>query len=161
MGILLILLGLGAGAAVADFIIENHLATAPDQAFKLFGNHWHLSEPELVLGGAVLGALAVALLAVGFGLLGHGLGRRRVARAERKDLEGQLATLRIRTIDLQDQNASLTGENEDLRSRLDALEFDGLRRRLDAQAAQEQEAPELGTQVEGSSAPREAHATST
>ncbi len=139
MGILVILLGLGAGAAVADFMIENHLATAPDQAFKLFGNHWHLSEPVLVLGGAVLGALAVALLAVGFGLLGHGLGRRRVARAERKDLEGQ----------------------EDLRSRLDALEFGGLRRRLDAQAAQEQEAPELGTQVEGSRAPREAHATST
>src|SRR6266542_4773008 len=156
MGILVILLGLAAGATLADFMMENHLATAPDQAFKLFGNHWHLSEPELVLAVAVLGTL----LAVGFGLLGHGLGRRRVARAERKDLEGQVATLQGRTVDLQDQNASLTGENEDLRSRLDVLEFDGLRRRLDAQAAQEQEAPELGTQVEGSRAPREANATS-
>jgi hypothetical protein len=114
-----------------------------------------------VLGGAVLGALAVALLAVGFGLLGHGLGRRRVARAERKDLEGQLVTLQGQTVDLQNQNASLTGENEDLRSRLDTMEFDGLRRRLDARATQEQEAPDLGTQVDGSRAPREAHATST
>jgi hypothetical protein len=134
MGILLILLGLVAGATVADFMIENHLATAPDQAFKLFGNHWHLSQPELVLGGAVVGALVLALLAVGFGLLGHGLGRRRVARAERKDLEGQVATFQGRTVDLQNENASLTKENEDLRSRLDALEFDGLRKRLDAQA---------------------------
>src|SRR5438876_8325991 len=126
MGILLILLGMAAGAVVADFAIENHIATASGQAFKLFGSHWHhVSFPEMVVSGAVLGALAVVLLAMGFRLLGHRMGKRRMARAERKDLQARLATVQGQAVDLQSRNTALAGENEQLRSRLDALELDG------------------------------------
>jgi hypothetical protein len=65
MGVLLILLGLIAAGVLADFLVENDLATAPDQAVGLFGGSFRLSTPEVVLGGAVLGALSVLLVILG------------------------------------------------------------------------------------------------
>ena len=62
MGMLLILLGLAAAGLVADFVVENDLTTAPSQTVSLLGGSFDLSLPELVLGAAVLGALAVFLV---------------------------------------------------------------------------------------------------
>ena len=61
MGMLLILLGLAAAGLVADFVVENDLTTAPGQAVSILGGSFRLSLPELVLGAAVLGALAVGV----------------------------------------------------------------------------------------------------
>ena len=68
MGVLLILLGLAAAGLVADFVVENDLTTAPNQTVDLFGGSFQLSLPEMVLGAAVLGALAVVLVILGLGL---------------------------------------------------------------------------------------------
>lgn len=52
---------------VADFLVENDLATAPDQTVALFGGSFRLSTPEVALGAAVLGALSVLLVILGVG----------------------------------------------------------------------------------------------
>jgi uncharacterized integral membrane protein len=93
MGMLLILLGLAAAGLVADFVVENDLTTAPSQTVSLLGGSFNLSLPELVLGAAVLGALAVFLVMLGLGLLRGSWGRRRA-------LKKQVADLRLENTDL-------------------------------------------------------------
>lgn len=93
MGMLLILLGLAAAGLVADFVVENDLTTAPSQTVSLLGGTFNLSLPELVLGAAVLGALAVFLVMFGLGLLRGSWGRRRA-------LKKQIADLRLENTDL-------------------------------------------------------------
>jgi hypothetical protein len=94
MWVLLILLGMVAAGVVADFVVENHLTTAPDQAFKLFGNSFNLSRPKLVLAAAALGILAIVFLALGFDLLRGSWGRRRGLRRGLKALEQENTELR-------------------------------------------------------------------
>ena len=93
MGMLLILLGLAAAGLVADFVVENDLTTAPNQTVSLLGGSFNLSLPELVLGAAVLGALAVLLVMLGLGLLRGSWGRR-------KALKKQIADLRLENTEL-------------------------------------------------------------
>jgi uncharacterized integral membrane protein len=93
MSMLLILVGLAAAGLVADFAVENDLTTAPSQAVSLLGGSFRLSLPELVLGAAVLGALAVILVMLGLGLLRGSWGRRRA-------LKQQIADLRLENTDL-------------------------------------------------------------
>jgi len=93
MGMLLILLGLAAAGLVADFVVENDLTTAPNQTVNLLGGSFDLSLPELVLGAAVLGALAVLFVMLGLGLLRGSWGRRRA-------LKKQIADLRLENTDL-------------------------------------------------------------
>jgi uncharacterized integral membrane protein len=93
MGMLLILLGLAAAGLVADFVVENDLTTAPSQTVDLLGGSFQLSLPELVLGAAVLGALAVVLVILGLGLLRGSWGRR-------KALKRQIADLRLENTNL-------------------------------------------------------------
>lgn len=94
MGMLLILLGLAAAGLVADFVVENDLTTAPNQAVSLLGGSFQLSLPEVALAAAVLGALAVILVMLGLGLVRGSWGRRRA-------LKQQIAELRRENTDLQ------------------------------------------------------------
>jgi len=96
MGMLLILLGLVAAGVVADFLVENDLATAPDQTVALFGGSFQLSTPEVVLGAAVLGALSVLLVILGVGFLRGSWGRRRVLKRRVAVLEQENASHRAR-----------------------------------------------------------------
>jgi hypothetical protein len=94
MGMLLILLSLAAAGLVADFVVENDLTTAPNQAVSLLGGSFRFSLPEVVLGAAVVGALAVLLVILGLGLLRGSWGRR-------KALKRQIADLRRENTELQ------------------------------------------------------------
>jgi len=96
MGIVLILLGLVAAGVVADFLVENDLATAPDQTVALFGGSFRLSTPEVVLGAAVLGALGVLLVILGVGFLRGSWGRRRALKRRVSNLEQENAAHRAR-----------------------------------------------------------------
>jgi hypothetical protein len=93
MGMLLIVLGLAAAGVVADFAVENDLTTAPDQAVSLFGGSFSFSFPEVVLGAAVVGALAVLLVILGLGLLRGSWGRRRALKRQIADLRQENADL--------------------------------------------------------------------
>ena len=93
MGMLLILLGLAAAGLVADFVVENDLSTAPHQAVSFLGGSFRFSLPEVVLGAAVVGALAVLLVMLGLGLLRGSWGRR-------KALKQQIADLRLENTEL-------------------------------------------------------------
>ena len=64
-----ILLGLFAAGLVVDFAAENWSAGTADQTFALFGGSFTLTQMQVVLAAAVLGAGAVALCIVGAGLL--------------------------------------------------------------------------------------------
>lgn len=99
MGIALILLGLVAAGTVADFLLENEMGESA-QAFDLFGGTFTMSQTEVVLGAAVLGALAVLFLGLGMGLARGSWGRRRADRHRRSDLERMNA-------DLERENAQL------------------------------------------------------
>jgi uncharacterized integral membrane protein len=94
MGMLLILLGLAAAGLVADFVVENDLTTAPNQTVNLLGGSFNLSLPELVLGAAVLGALAVLLVMLGLGLLRGSWGRRKALKKQIADLRLENTVLR-------------------------------------------------------------------
>jgi hypothetical protein len=101
MGILLIVLGLAAAGVVADFVVENDLTTAPDQAMTFLGASFRFSMPEAVLGAAVVGAIAVLLVILGLGLLRGSWGRR-------KALKRQVTDLRQENSDLQSKVHLLT-----------------------------------------------------
>jgi hypothetical protein len=94
MGMLLILLGLAAAGLVADYVVENDLTTAPSQAVSLLGGSFSLSQPELVLAAALLGALAVVLVMLGLGLLRGSWGRRRALKRQISDLQLENTDLR-------------------------------------------------------------------
>jgi hypothetical protein len=94
VGMLLILLGLAAAGLVADYIVENDLTNAPSQPVSLLSGSFSLSQPELVLGAAVLGALAVVLVMLGLGLLRGSWGRRRALKQQISDLQLENTDLR-------------------------------------------------------------------
>ena len=94
MGLLLILLGLASAGLVADFVVENDLTTAPSQTVSLLGGSFTLSLPGLVLGAAVLGALAVVLVMLGLGLLRGSWGRRKALKQQIIDLQLENTALR-------------------------------------------------------------------
>jgi hypothetical protein len=96
MGILLIVLGLAGAGVVADYLVENHLATAPNEPLTLFGATFNFSTPEIVLAGAVLGAAAVILVILGLGLLRGSWGRRRALKRKISDLEQENTNLLTR-----------------------------------------------------------------
>jgi hypothetical protein len=94
MGIAFILLGLVVVGVLADFVVENDLADAAGRAYALFGGSFTLTQTQIVIGAALLGALALALLVVGVGLLRGSWGRRRARRHRISDLERENAELR-------------------------------------------------------------------
>ena len=91
MGVLLILLGIALFGVLADFLIENDVATAATQPFALFGTTIELSTPALVAIAFGLGVLAILLVFAG------------VRRARR----GRRRLLQQRIEDLKDQNERL------------------------------------------------------
>ena len=107
MGIALILLGLFAAGLVVDFAAENWSAGTADLTFALFGGSFTLTQMQVVLGAAVLGAVAVALCIVGAGLLRGSRGRRRNVRRRVADLERENAALRERRPDEDDRVVSV------------------------------------------------------
>ena len=111
MGMLLILFGLAAAGLVADFVVENDLTTAPGQGVSLLGGSFDFSLPEVALGAAALGALAVILLMLGMGLLRGSWGRRRA-------LKQQIADLRLENTDLRSKLHLGTAVGEQSRDRL-------------------------------------------
>jgi len=105
MGIALILLGLLAAGIVVDFAAENWSAGTADLTFALFGGSFTLTQMQVVLGAAVLGAVAVALCIVGAGLLRGSRGRRRNVRRRVDDLERENAALKQRGASESDEEA--------------------------------------------------------
>lgn len=96
MGIALILLGLLAAGVVVDFAVENDLAGAPERTFSLFGGTFTYNETQVVLGAAVLGALAVLFVVLGIGMSRGSVGRRRALKHRMSDLERENTELRSR-----------------------------------------------------------------
>ncbi len=92
MGILLIVLGLVFAGLVADFVVENNLASAPAEPFVMFGGTFDRMSPAgVVLAGAILGVLAVVFVMLGLGLLRGSWGRRRALKQRVADLEQENA----------------------------------------------------------------------
>ena len=105
MGIALILLGLLAAGIVVDFAAENWSAGTADLTFELFGGSFTLTQMQVVLGAAVLGAVAVALCIVGAGLLRGSRGRRRNVRRRVADLERATAAPKHRRVSEHDEES--------------------------------------------------------
>jgi uncharacterized integral membrane protein len=105
MGIVLILLGLLAAGIVVDFAVENWSAGTADITFELFGGSFTLTQMQVVLGAAVLGAVAIALCIVGAGLLRGSRGRRRTVRRRITDLERENEELKQRRVSEPDAEA--------------------------------------------------------
>ncbi len=95
MGVLLMILGLASAGLVADFVIENHLATAPVESFNLIGTTVSVSVPVLVLAAFVAGALTLMLMRVGMTLAEKRRAKRRALRRRVTDLETENANLRM------------------------------------------------------------------
>jgi len=95
----LILLGFLAAGVVVDFAVENDLAGAPERTFSLFGGSFTFNETQVVLGAAVLGALAVLFVVLGIGMSRGSLGRRRALKHRVSDLERENTELRSRPAD--------------------------------------------------------------
>jgi len=96
MGVLLILLGLVSAGALAGFIAENDLLSAPTQAFTMFGQDVNLSTAAISIIAFALGATTVILLIVGIGLLRGSWGRRRALKRRIADLEQENLELQSR-----------------------------------------------------------------
>jgi len=107
MGIARILLGLAAAGLVVDFAVENWSAAANDVTFSLFGGSFTATQVEVVIGAAVLGAIAIALCVLGAGLLRGSHGRRRSTRRRISELERENAALRDRRPDEDDRVVSV------------------------------------------------------
>ena len=78
MGIAVILLGLLAAGIVVDFAVENWSQGTADLTFALFGGSFTLTRIQVVIGAAVLGAVAVALCMLGARLLRESRYRHRI-----------------------------------------------------------------------------------
>jgi membrane protein implicated in regulation of membrane protease activity len=91
MGLLSILLGLALAGALADILVENHIATAAEQSVVVAGTTQQLSMPVLVAIAFGVGALALALVLLGI---------RRMRRGSRKKLHQRIQNL-------EDENARL------------------------------------------------------
>lgn len=142
MGIALILLGLLAAGVVVDFAVENDLAGAPERTFSLFGGSFTYNETQVVLGAAVLGALAVLFVVLGIGMSRGSLGRRRALKHRVSDLERENTELRSRrppvtVVKTDDVPADRVTETEAERQREAAAEREAAER----EAAEQQHAP--------------------
>jgi hypothetical protein len=84
MGLLLILLGVVLAGALADFLIENDVATAASQPMTMAGITVNLSAPVLAAIAFGMGALAVLLILGGI---------RRMRRKRRGTLQDRIARL--------------------------------------------------------------------
>jgi hypothetical protein len=91
VGVLLILLGIALAAVLADFLVENDVATAATQQFTLFGTSIELSVPMLVAIAFTVGVLAVLLVIAGVRRFRRG--RRRLMQQRIEDLRDQNARL--------------------------------------------------------------------
>lgn len=91
MGVFLILLGIVLAGVLADFLVENDVATAATQPFTLFGTSIELSVPMLVAIAFGVGVLAVLLLLAGVRRFRRG--RRRLMQQRIEDLRDQNARL--------------------------------------------------------------------
>jgi hypothetical protein len=96
MGLLLIFLGLLTAGVVADFIAENHLLSASNETFVIFGTHVTVSGAAEVVAGFLAGMIAVLLIVLGVGLLRGSWGRRRALKQRIAELEWQNTELRSR-----------------------------------------------------------------
>jgi class 3 adenylate cyclase len=90
----LILLGIALAGVLADFVIENDVATAATQPFALFGTTIELSTPALVAIAFGLGLLATLLVFAGVRRLRRG--RRRLLQQRIEDLKDQNARLAVK-----------------------------------------------------------------
>lgn len=84
MGLLLILLGILLAGVLADFLIENDVATAATQPLTMAGTTVNLSTPVVAAIAFGLGALAVLLIVAGI---------RRFGRKRRRGLQDRIARL--------------------------------------------------------------------
>jgi membrane protein implicated in regulation of membrane protease activity len=84
MALLLILLGILLAGVVADFLIENDIATAATQPLTMAGTTLNLSTPVVAAIAFGLGALAVLLIVAGI---------RRFGRKRRRGLQDRIARL--------------------------------------------------------------------
>jgi uncharacterized membrane protein len=100
MGIALILLGLLAAGMVVDFTVENWSEGTGDLTFALFGGSFTLTQIQVIIGAAVLGAVAVVLCMLGARLLRASHGRHRSARRRVADLERENAALKERRVEI-------------------------------------------------------------
>jgi hypothetical protein len=96
MGLLLIFLGLLTAGVVADFIAENHLLSASNETFVIFGTHVTVSGAAEVVAGFLAGMVALLLIVLGVGLLRGSWGRRRALKQRIAELEWQNTELRSR-----------------------------------------------------------------
>ena len=96
MGLLLIFLGLLTAGVVADFIAENHLLSASNETFVIFGTHVTVSGAAEVVAGFVAGMVALLLIVLGVGFLRGSWGRRRALKQRIAELEWQNTELRSR-----------------------------------------------------------------
>ena len=108
MGILVLVLGLLSAGIVVDFLVENGLGSGPDMTFQLFGGSFHMTVPELVLGAAALGALAISFVALGMALMGVSWGRRKGRVAEMREMRGRLDESERRRRQLEKENGELS-----------------------------------------------------
>jgi membrane protein implicated in regulation of membrane protease activity len=91
MALVLILLGLLLAGVLADFLIENDVATAATQPLTMAGTAVDLSTPMVAAIAFGLGMLSVLLIVLGI---------RRMRRKRRRNLEARIAQL-------EDENARL------------------------------------------------------
>jgi len=99
MGILLMILGLASAGLVADFVLENHLTSAPVESFTVLGLSFKVSVPALVFGAFVAGALTLILVRSGMTFMRQRRTRRRALKRRLADLERENATLRTKRED--------------------------------------------------------------
>jgi hypothetical protein len=109
MGVLLILLSLVSAGALAGFIAENDLLSAPTQSFTMFGQDVNLSIAAISIVSFALGAITVILLIVGIGLLRGSWGRRRALKRRIADLEQKNLELQSR----ERLNETMAAQQED------------------------------------------------
>lgn len=94
MGFALILLGLLSAGVVVDFAVENDVVASAERTYSLFGGSFTISDMQLVIGAAVLGALAFALVLLGLRMLRGSSGRRRAIKHRVVELERENTSLR-------------------------------------------------------------------
>jgi uncharacterized integral membrane protein len=111
MGIALILLGLLAAGIVVDFAVENWSEGTADLTFVLFGGSFTLTQIQVVIGAAVLGAVAVVLCMLGARLLRVSRGRHRTERRRVADLERENTALKERRVEIVDEETQTIGGN--------------------------------------------------
>ncbi len=94
MGFALILLGLLSAGVVVDFAVENDVVAGAERTYSLFGGSFTISDMQLVIGAAVLGALAFVLVLLGVRMLRGSSGRRRAIKHRVVELERENTSLR-------------------------------------------------------------------